>query len=105
MCLKGVLLVVPMAAGMSTSLALAEPGNGNGNGNGKGPGHEAATITTTVTTTTRPAKVTLCHQTGSPRHPFVKIAVPPNAVWTRVKRGDVLPDAHGSCPIKPKLRS
>jgi hypothetical protein len=94
--LKGVLLAVPMAAGMSTSLALAErPGNG------KGAGHDDTTTTTT------PANVTLCHRTGSPKHPFVKISVPPDVVWTHVKRGDVLPSASGACPIRkhPKHQS
>jgi hypothetical protein len=102
---KGLLLAVLIAAGLSTSFAFAER---LGDVHGKGPGHEKATITRTATTTTTAAKVTLCHRTGSPSHPVVKIAVPPDAVWTHVKRGDELPGADGSCPIhksKPKPRS
>ena len=95
-------------AGVLTSLALAgkPPGVGHGHGHGaSGSTTEAtATVTTTtvtVTTTTAaaPAKLlVLCHRTGSRKHPYVKIDVPANAVWTRVKHGDLLPGPSGSCP-------
>jgi len=97
-------------AGVLTSLALAgkPPGVGHGHGHGHGASGSTTEATVTVTTTTvtvttttasGPAKLLLlCHRTGSREHPYVKINVPANAVWTRVKHGDLLPGPSGSCP-------
>ena len=60
---------------------------------------KTTTVTVTTTTAAAPAKLlVLCHRTGSRKHPYVKIDVPANAVWTRVKHGDLLPGPSGSCP-------
>ena len=93
-------------AGVLTSLALATkpPGVGNGHGaSGTTTDSTTAIETTTVTVTTTTAAATpkllvLCHRTGSKKHPYVKVSVPTNAVWTRVKHGDLLPGPSGTCP-------
>ena len=46
-------------------------------------------------------KVLLCHKTGSKTKPFVKVKVNQNAVKAHLKRGDVEPNADGTCP-KPE---
>ncbi len=93
-------------AGVLTSLALAAKPPGVGHGHGASGSTTEATVTVTTTTVTvttttaaAPAKLLiLCHRTGSRKHPYVKINVPANAVWMRVKHGDVLPGPSGSCP-------
>ena len=52
-----------------------------------------AHITTTGLTTTTGGKVTVCHRTGSKKHPFHTISVAVPAVRAHLKHGDVL----GSC--------
>jgi hypothetical protein len=88
------LLVALSLIGVITALAVAAPPGG------KGKGHGASVVTTTVTTTTTvPAtRVTLCHLARSRPPRYVPVGVPPDAVWMRVKHGDVLPDASGHCP-------
>jgi hypothetical protein len=97
-------------AGVLTSIALAgkPPGVGHGHGHGHGVSGsttdtttaiETTTVTVTTTTATAPTKLlVLCHRTRSANHPYVKVSVPANAVWTRVKHGDLLPGPNGSCP-------
>lgn len=92
--------VAVFLAGLLTSLALAvrPPGVGHGH---DASGSTTQTTTVTVTTTTAgipPKLLVLCHHTSSAKHPYVTVRVPANAVWTRVKHGDLLPEPSGSCP-------
>ena len=100
-------------AGVLTSLALAgrPPGFGHGHG-GSGPtaetttAIETTTVTVTTTTASAPTKLlVLCHPTGSREHPYVKLSVPTNAVWTRVKHGDLLPGPSGNCSTSVSTKS
>ena len=100
--------IVLFLAGVLTSLALAgkPPGVGQDPRSRRVRIHDRSdrrsnttTVTVTTTTAAAPAKLlVLCHRTGSRKHPYVKIDVPANAVWTRVKHGDLLPGPSGSCP-------
>jgi hypothetical protein len=100
-------------AGVLTSLALAgkPPGVGNGHDasgstTGSTTAIETTTVTVTTTTAAAPAKLlVLCHPTGSRKHPYVKVSVPANAVWTRVKHGDLLPGPSGSCPTSASAKT
>ena len=87
-------------AGVLTPFALAGRPADAGHGNGHTDAPETATVTVTVTTTTTTASVPLviCHRQGPKTDPYVKIKVPADLVWTRVKHGDVLPSATGGCP-------
>jgi hypothetical protein len=76
--------VTSITAGLTTSSPTTTP---------------VGTITTvTITTTAQSGSLTLCHRTSSAAHPYLKISVPNDAVWTRVKHGDTLPSAGGACP-------
>jgi len=104
-------------AGFTASYALA----GNGHGHGKKGSHAAVSTSTTTTGTEtdtdstetdttetetnasgaghkgHPKKVTLCHKAGkSGRYVKVRVAAP--AAKARIKHGDVLAAADGSCP-------
>jgi len=97
-------------AGGLTSLALAgnPPGVGHGHNHGRGASGSTTEATVTVTTTTVTVTTTtaaapdkllvLCHRTGSSKYPYEKVNVPANAVWMRVKHGDLLPGPSGTCP-------
>ena len=86
------LLACLFAAGVLASFALAGPP----------PGRGKPQTTQSTTTTTHgkghAGKVTLCHKTGSQTHPYVKVKVSKNSVKAHLKRGDVEPNADGSCP-------
>jgi len=84
-----------LAAGVLASFALAGPPSGKGK-----PQH--TTRTTTTLGKGHSGKVTLCHKTGSKTKPFVKVKVSKNAVKAHLKRGDVEPNADGTCP-KPDV--
>ncbi len=94
-------------AGVWASFALAgrppDAGHGRDSSGSAATTSETTIITTTVTvtTTTAPAPrfLVLCHETGSAAHSWVKIKVPPNAVWTHVSHGDVLLTVRGGCPF------
>jgi len=89
------LAVVLILAGIPASVALAGPPADKGKSNG-------SSATTTTATKAAPRRtVTLCHRAGSATY-YVKINVPVNAVWSHVKRGDVLPSASGRCPAGAK---
>ena len=92
-------LIALLLAGVLTSFALA--GRPEGAGHGKGAHPDASvttTVTVTTTTTTSPPSLVICHPTRSKAHPYVKVDVPADLVWTRVKHGDVVPSATGACP-------
>jgi hypothetical protein len=96
-------------AGACTSFAIADDGHGKG----KKPAPAAATTTgstTTGSTTTSETsgtakgkakqaekKVTLCHKAGKSGR-WVKISVSKSAAKSKLKHGDVAPDASGKCP-------
>jgi hypothetical protein len=52
----------------------------------------------TSTGTTAPAKVWLCHHTGSWKHPYHLIHVASHAVAAHRRHGDVDPGTGNSCP-------
>ena len=83
-----------LAAGVLASFALASPPPGKGK-------PQQTTGTTTTHGKGHAGKVTLCHKTGSQTKPFVKVKVNQNAVKAHLKRGDVEPNADGTCP-KPE---
>jgi hypothetical protein len=64
-----------------------------------------ALATVTVTTTPTPmatgtalAKVTICHRTGSLKHPYSLITVAQAAVPAHTAHGDIVPAPAGGCP-------
>jgi hypothetical protein len=89
------LLACLFAAGVLASFALASPPPG------KGKPQQTTGTTTTTKGKGHAGKVTLCHKTGSKKKPFVKVLVSKNAVKAHLKRGDVEPNADGTCP-KPE---
>src|SRR5439155_8730632 len=64
------------------------------------------TVTPRVTSTPRPTqtatgrshKVTICHRTGSRRHPYVQITVDESALPAHRRHGDIIPAPPGGCP-------
>jgi len=75
-------VIALVAAGLFAAVSIANGG-----------GLSGITTTGTGLTTTLPGKVTLCHRTGSAKHPFVAISVGAPAARAHLKHGDVL----GSC--------
>lgn len=49
----------------------------------------------------KPAKVTLCHRTDDPAHPFLLITVSEKALPAHLAHGDVAPALDGTCPVAP----
>jgi Cu/Ag efflux protein CusF len=95
MKMKAIALAL-FVAGASASYAVA----GDGHGNGKGSDDStttAATSTTTKDATHGGKKVTLCHKAGKSGK-WVKVTVSKNAAKSKLKHGDVAPDASGKCP-------
>jgi len=86
------LLACLFVAGTVASFAVATPPPG------KGKPQPATTGATTTSGKGHAGKVTLCHKTGSKKKPFVKVLVSKNSVKAHLKKGDVAPDAGGSCP-------
>jgi uncharacterized membrane protein YgcG len=72
-----VAVIALLAAGAFAAVSIA---SGGGLGHG----------TTTGLTTTTGGKVTICHRTGSKKHPFHSITVAVPAVRAHLKHGDVL---------------
>src|SRR4051812_44449760 len=96
MKLKAITLAI-FVAGLGASFALADDG-----GHGKGKGKDAASTSSTSSTstsTTESKKVTLCHKAG-PHGKWVKVSVSKSAAKSKLKHGDVAPDADGKCPAK-----
>jgi hypothetical protein len=104
-------------AGACTSFAIADNGHGKGD-KGKKPSPSAAatagSTTTAASTTTGGStttsetggkgkakhadkKVTLCHKAGKSGR-WITISVSKNAAKSKLKHGDVAPDASGQCP-------
>jgi hypothetical protein len=80
----GVALV--MGGGASAAVALGAGGS------------RKDSSTSTATATTPPAKVWLCHHTGSWKHPYHLIHVSSHAVPAHRRHGDADPGAGNSCP-------
>jgi|SRR5437588_167828 len=100
-----ILFLTLFVAGVVASMAVAKPPPGHGNPHGRNgdagstnAGSTAAS-TSTSTTATLPSsgKVVLCHHTGSKSHPWVRISVNVHAARTRLRKGDQLAAADGSC--------
>jgi hypothetical protein len=97
---KGAAIALFLAAvWASFALAGRPPDAGHGKGSSADTSTTTITTTTTVTVTvSTPRFVVLCHRTRSAAHPWVKIKVPTNAVFTHVTHGDALLAARGTCP-------
>jgi hypothetical protein len=80
-----------LAAGGFAAVSIAQGG---------GLKHITTTGTTGLTVTTPGKKVTLCHRTGSKKHPFHTISVAPAAVRAHLAHGDVL----GPCTVATVTR-
>jgi hypothetical protein len=65
-----------------------------------GAGAGSRDSSTSTATTTAPAKVWLCHHTGSRKHPYHLIHVSTHALQAHLRHGDVIPAAGNSCPAK-----
>jgi hypothetical protein len=95
------LFLTLFVAGVAASMAVAKPPPGKGNPHGRG-GNDSSTVAASTTSSdpsSLPAsgKVVLCHHTGSKSHPWVKISVNVHAAKARMKKGDTLAAADGSC--------
>ena len=84
------LLACLFVAGALASFALAGPPPGKG---------KPQQDTTTTHGKGHAGKVTLCHKAG-PRK-WVQVRVSKNSVKAHLRRGDVEPNADGSCPAPP----
>lgn len=65
-----------------------------------GAGAGSRDSSTSTATTTAPAKVWLCHHTGSQKHPYHLIHVSTHALQPHLRHGDVTPGAGNACPTK-----
>lgn len=63
----------------------------------------ATTTTAQTTTVVTPKRVTICHRTGSKKHPFVTITVSASSVAAHIKHGD-LPGRCTAAKIKAALK-
>ena len=63
-----------------------------------GAGSSSRDSSTSAATTTAPAKVWLCHHTGSRKHPYHLIDVSTHALPAHLRHGDVTPGTGNSCP-------
>jgi hypothetical protein len=50
------------------------------------------------TTSKEPGKVSICHHTGSWKHPYHLIHISTHALPAHMRHGDVTPGANDSCP-------
>ena len=63
-----------------------------------GAGTNSKDSSTSTATTTAPAKVWVCHHTGSWKHPYHLIHVSADAMAAHMRHGDVAPGTGNSCP-------
>ena len=61
-------------------------------------GSSSRDSSTSTATTAAPAKVWLCHHTGSQKHPYHLIHVSTHALQAHLRHGDVTPGTGNSCP-------
>ena len=78
-------LILLLGGGVSTAVGLAS-------------GSSRRDTTTRTATSAQPAKVWLCHRTGSKKHPYHLIHVSVHAQPAHLRHGDVAPGAGNSCP-------
>ncbi|HEY1512438.1 MAG TPA: hypothetical protein VGF66_01710 [Gaiellaceae bacterium] len=78
-------MALVLGIGVTAAVALA--------GSGRSKDDPASTPATTA-----PAKVWLCHHTGSGKHPYHLIHVSSHAVPAHRRHGDVDPGVGHSCP-------
>ena len=78
-------VAVVLGVGVTAAVALGAGGSSNN-------------ASTSTKTTDAAVKVSLCHHTGSWKHPYHLIRVSSHAVDAHRRHGDVDPGASNSCP-------
>ncbi len=72
------------------------------NSGGRSDSATASQSSQRCASSTPPPKVTICHRTGSSKHPWVQITVGAKAAAWLLRHGDVMPSSTGSCPAPKK---
>jgi hypothetical protein len=79
----------------------SHPGEGRVEGTDSSAGNSPSASSSTPASDEYVGKTTICHRTGSSRHPFVIIAVSNNALPAHTAHGDTLTGPGGTCPGPP----
>ncbi len=58
----------------------------------------STSTSTSASTSTTDSKVAICHRTGSPSNPYVKITVSESALDAHRRHGDIVPAPAAGCP-------
>ena len=92
-----ILFLALFVAGVTASMAIAKPPPGKGNPHKGGSGDATAAPAASTPSLPASGKVVLCHRTGSKSNPWVRVSVSVKAAAKRMKKGDALAAADGSC--------
>jgi hypothetical protein len=92
-----ILFLALFVAGVTASMAIAKPPPGKGNPHKGGSGDATAAPAASTPSLPASGKVVLCHRTGSKSNPWVRLSVSVKAAAKRLKKGDTLAAADGTC--------